>query len=100
VLVATLESTRPARYSPIDSGLANRLRKFRDHTSSKNAIVTPCITRVKKSQSSTAPSSVGTNATADAVMVSRYRVMNPQRTMSTATQTNNGSTRDRLPRIR
>ena len=32
-------------------------RKLRDQTSSKNAVVTPCMTRTKKSQSSTAPSS-------------------------------------------
>ena len=57
VLVAMLEATRPTRYSAIDSGVANRFRKLRDHTSSRNAVVTPCITREKKSQSSTAPSS-------------------------------------------
>ena len=58
-LVAMLESTSPVRYSEIDSGVAKMLRKLRDQTSSKNAIVTPCITRVKKSHSSTAPSSTG-----------------------------------------
>ena len=40
---------------------------MRDQTSSKNAIVTPCITRVKKSQSSTAPSSIGTKLNPGAV---------------------------------
>ena len=60
VLVAILESTSPARYSEIESGVAKMLRKLRDQTSSKNAIVTPCITRMKKSHNSTAPSSAGT----------------------------------------
>ena len=49
-------STRPVRYSEISSGVANTLMKLRDQTSSKNAMVTPCMTRVKKSQNSTAPS--------------------------------------------
>ncbi len=60
-LVAMLESTSPPRYSEIDSGVAKMFRKLRDHTSSKNAIVTPCMTRMKKSQSSTAPRSAGRN---------------------------------------
>ena len=55
-----LESTRPAMYSEIDSGVAKMLRKLRDQTSSKKAIVTPCITRMKKSHNSTAPSNAGT----------------------------------------
>jgi hypothetical protein len=55
-----LESTSPVTYSVIDIGLAKIFKKLRDHTSSKNAIVTPCITRVKKSHSSTAPSRAGT----------------------------------------
>ena len=42
------------------SGVAKKLRKLRDQTSSKKAMVTPCITRVRKSHSSTAPSSAGT----------------------------------------
>src|SRR3546814_20924104 len=65
MLVMTLVSTRPLMYSAIVSGDANTLRKFRDHTSSKNAVVTPCITRLKKSHSSTAPSSVGTKSMPD-----------------------------------
>ncbi len=52
--------TRPATYSEIFSGVAKTLRKFLDQTSSKNAWVTPCITRVRKPQSSTAPRSEGT----------------------------------------
>src|SRR5271167_3498570 len=55
-LVAILESTRPLRYSEMESSVAKIFRKFRDHTSSKNAIVTPCITRVRKSHRRTAPS--------------------------------------------
>ena len=42
------------------SGVAKKLRKLRDQTSSKKAMVTPCMTRVRKSHSSTAPSSAGT----------------------------------------
>ena len=52
--------TSPARYSEIRRGVAKKLRKLRDQTSSKKAMVTPCITRVRKSHSSTAPSSAGT----------------------------------------
>src|SRR3954462_13628786 len=59
-LVAMLERTRPARYSEIFSGEAKKLRKLRDHTSSRKAVVTPCVAREKKSQSSTAPRSAGT----------------------------------------
>ncbi len=53
-------ATRPVRYSEMRSGVAKMLRKLRDQTSSKKAMVTPCITRVRKSQSSTPPSSAGT----------------------------------------
>jgi hypothetical protein len=60
--VATLDMTSPARYSEILSGEAKKLRKLRDHTSSRKAVVTPCITREKKSQSSTAPRSAGTKS--------------------------------------
>ena len=59
-LVEMLERIRPAIYSEMDSGVAKKFRKLRDHTSSRNAMVTPCITRMKKSHSSTAPSSAGT----------------------------------------
>ncbi len=41
-------------------GVAKKFRKLRDQTSSKNAIVTPCITRVRKSHSNTAPRRAGT----------------------------------------
>ena len=95
-----LESTRPVTYSEMRSGVAKMLRKLRDQTSSKNAMVTPCMTRVKKSQKSTAPSSVGTKLKPDDVTVFRYRVMKPHSTMSMATQANSGTTRRRLPRIR
>ena len=47
-LVTMLESTSPPRYSEMDSGVAKMFRKLRDHTSSKNAMVTPCITRDEK----------------------------------------------------
>jgi hypothetical protein len=57
----------PIRYSEISSGEANTLMKLRDQTSSKNAMVTPCITRVKKSQNSTAPSRLATKLTPVAV---------------------------------
>src|SRR5659263_384790 len=73
-LVAMLERTRPPRYSPIESGDAKRLRKFRDHTSSRNAIVTPCMTRVKKSHRRTAPRSTGTKSKPAMATVLRYRV--------------------------
>ncbi len=54
-------ATRPVRYSEIRIGVANTFRKLRDQTSSNRAMVTPCITRVRNPQSSTAPSSAGTS---------------------------------------
>ena len=45
--------TSPVMYSEIDSGEENRLRKLRDQTSSRNAVLTPCMMRVQKSHSST-----------------------------------------------
>ena len=62
-LEQTAATISPVKYSEVRSGVAKKLRKFRDHTSSKNAMVTPCITRVRKSHSSTAPSSTGTKLT-------------------------------------
>ncbi len=98
--LAMLESTKPPRYSGIESGVAKMLRKLRDHTSSKNAVVTPCITRTKKSHSNTAPSSDGTKLKPDPLTAFRYFVMKPQVIMSIATQANIGSTRAGLPRIK
>ena len=46
--------------SQTESGEAKRLRKLRDQTSSRKAVVMPCITRAMKSQSRTAPSIAGT----------------------------------------
>ena len=57
--------------------------KLRDHTSSKNVIVTPCITRMKKSHSHTAPSNDGTKFPW-LTTVFKYLVKNPQRIMSTS----------------
>ena len=99
-LVTMLVSTSPARYSEMHSGVAKKLRKLRDHTSSKNAIVTPCMTRIKKSHRRTAPSSDGTKLKREAVMLLRYLVMNPHSTISSPIHTNSGSTREMLPRIR
>ncbi len=59
-LVPMLVITSPVMYSGVVSGVAKRLRKFLDHTSSRNAVLTPCMIRVKKSHSSTAPSRLGT----------------------------------------
>src|SRR5262245_23594537 len=61
-LVAMLLATSPVTYSEIESGVANRFRKLRDQTSSRKVVVTPCITREKKSHKSTAPSSAGTKS--------------------------------------
>src|SRR6185369_9137717 len=99
-LVRMLESTSPARYSGIDSGVANKFRKLRDHTSSKNAIVTPCITRVRKSHSRTAPSIAGTKLKPAEETAFKYLVMKPHNTMSTPTHAKSGSTREKLPRMR
>ena len=99
-LVAMLESTNPLRYSEMERGVAKIFRKLRDHTSSKKAIVTPCMTRMEKSQRRTAPRRIGIKLKSDGVMALRYLVMNPQSTMSTETQTNNGNTRERLLRMR
>ncbi len=99
-LVAMLVNTRPIRYCEINIGVAKMFRKLRAHTSSKNAVATPCITRVKKSHSSTAPSSDGTKFIPDVVTVFKYRVMNPQSRISTATHANSGNSRAGLPRNR
>ncbi len=48
-------------YSEILSGVANTFRKLRDHMSSNRARVTPCMTRVRKPQSSTAPNKACTS---------------------------------------
>src|ERR1700722_11026642 len=99
-LVAMLESTSPLIYSEIESGVAKTFKKLRDQTSSKNVMVTPCITRMKKSHSSTAPSSDGTKLNPDPLTAFRYLVMNPQVTMSIATQAKSGNTRAARPCIR
>src|SRR5262252_2307177 len=88
VLVPMLDSTRPLTYSEIESGVAKMFRKFRDHTSSMKAMVTPCMTRVKKSHSNTAPRKTGTKSNAAAETEFRYFVMKPQRTISMATHAN------------
>jgi hypothetical protein len=37
-------TSRPARYSPVDSGVTNTLRRLRAHTSSRNARESsPCV---------------------------------------------------------
>src|ERR1700733_1761287 len=95
-----LESTSPLIYSEMESGVAKTLRKLRDQTSSKNVVVTPCMTRVKKSHSSTAPSRDGTKLKPEPLTEFKYLVMNPQVTMSMATQANSGTTRAGLPCIR
>ncbi len=92
--------TSPARYSPMRMGLANRFRKLRDQTSSKKAMVTPCISRARKSHSSTAPSSAGTKLTRPPATPFSQRVMKPHSTMSIAAQANRGTTRTGLPRSR
>ena len=66
-LLQMLQSTSPLIYSETDSGVAKRLRKLRDQTSSKKANVTPCMTRVKKSHKRTAPKNTGTKLKPDAV---------------------------------
>src|SRR5439155_4153785 len=77
-LVPMLETTRPPTYSEIASGVANKFKKLRDHTSSINAIVTPCITRVKKSQRRTAPSSTGTKSNPAELTAFKYLDKSPQ----------------------
>src|ERR1700736_5750174 len=99
-LVPMLDNTRPLTYSDMESGVAKKFRKLRDHTSSKNAMVTPCMTRIKKSHSRTAPSSAGTKLDPEDAMALRYLVMNPHSTISTVTQANNGTTRTGLPRYK
>ena len=98
--VAKLVITSPARYSGIESGVAKIFRKLRDQTSSRNAVVTPCMMRLQKSQKSTAPSRRETKLNAEKAMEFRYLVINPQRTMSMATQAMIGSNRAGLPRRR
>src|SRR5512147_313234 len=99
-LVAMLESTRPHRYSHIESGVAKILRKLRDQTSSKKAVVTPCITRVKKSHRRTAPRKTATKLRPAGATMLRYLEINPHSTMSTATHANKGKRREKLPRMR
>lgn len=100
MLVAMLVKTRLYIYSDIESGVANMFKKLRDHTSSKKAMVTPCIIRIKKSQKRTAPSSAGTKLKPGVATVLRYLVRKPQSIISTPTQANMGNTREKLPRIR
>jgi hypothetical protein len=95
-----LDTTSPPTYSEISSGVAKKFRKLRDHTSSKNAVVTPCITRMKKSHSSTAPSRAGTKLYPGAATLFRYRVRNPHSTISMVTHANMGRMRAGLPRSR
>src|SRR6185437_15550597 len=85
-LVAMLEKTRPLTYSGIESGVAKMLRKLRVQTSSRNARVTPCMTRTIKSQSRTAPSSIGTKLKPGDATEFRYLLMKPHKTISMATQ--------------
>ncbi len=99
-LVTTLEPTSPARYSEMSMGVEKKFRKLRDQTSSKNAVVTPCITREKKSHSNTAPNRVGTKLNPAALTELRYLVMKPHSTTSIATQANSGRMRTGLPRYR
>jgi hypothetical protein len=68
-LVAMLDSTSPLKYSVTDSGVENRFRKLRDHTSSKKTIVTPCMTRTRKSHSRIAPSNENTRSKPGAAML-------------------------------
>ena len=96
-LVIMLDRTRPVTYSPMVMGLPKMLRKLRDQTSSKKAIVTPCITRTKKSHRSTAPSRAGTKLKPGYATVLRYRLMKPHRTMSIAIQVNSETIRAALP---
>src|SRR5437016_14077378 len=84
-LVKILESTRPVTYSEIARGVAKKFRKLRDQTSSRNAMVTPCITRMKKSHKSTAPNNTGTKLNPADVTLFRYFVMNPHKTISMPT---------------
>ena len=63
-------------------------------------MLTPCMTRVKKSQRRIAPRSIGTKSNPGEAIVLRYRVMNPHSTMSIATHAKIGNTRTGLPRMR
>ena len=63
-------------------------------------MVTPCMTRTRKSHNSTAPNRMGTKLKLEALTVLRYFVMYPYRIMSIATQANKGNTHEKLPRIR
>jgi hypothetical protein len=76
------------------------LRKLRAQTSSRNAIETPCMTRIRKSHNRTAPRSAGTKLMPEGATVSRYFDMKPQSVMSMTTHTKSGRSRARLPRKR
>jgi len=93
-------ATKPSRYCGMVIGEAKMLRKFRDHTSSRKTPATPCMTRVKKSKSKTAPSSEGTKFRPDEVSVFKYRVMNPHMMMSMPTQAKMGIQRAGVPSSR
>jgi hypothetical protein len=97
-LVMMLDITKPARYSGIFMGDAKIFNKLRDQTSLKNAVVTPCMTRMKKSHKSTAPNRAGTKSIPEEATELRQRVMNPHRMISTDTHTESGRTRVGLPR--
>src|ERR1051326_7554637 len=95
-----LDNPSPLTYSAIDKGEAKIFKKLRDHTFSKKAVVTSCITREKKSQSRTAPRNTGTRSNLAPITVLKYLVMNPHSTISMHTQANSGTMRAGLPRIR
>jgi hypothetical protein len=57
-----------------DRGEAKMARRLRDQTSSKKAMVTPCMTRDRKSHSRTAPSMAGTKSKPGEAMALKVRL--------------------------
>ena len=99
LLAAPASAAAQAPATAQDSGEAKMLRKFRDHTSSKKEVATPCMMRLKKSHNNTAPSSTGIKF-GPALIEFRYFVIKPHSRMSMATQTKSGRIRAGLPFIR
>src|SRR3989344_3640552 len=70
--------TRPAMYCHNFKGDAKRFMRFRDHTSSRNEMPTPCRTRMRKFQRITVPIRTVTTLRRSSPIRFKYTVKKPQ----------------------
>src|SRR3989344_2466725 len=99
-LLAIPASTKPVMYSDISSGDPKKFKKLRDHESSINDMLMPCMTWPRKFKRSTAPSKMGMNRKPEPPDWLRYLVKNPHKIMSTVVHVNICRKRGILPRKR